>query len=140
MLPHYANSGQSRTIVFPEGPKADGWFRVANLFKKVLIGANRALSRKQKVTPHTCTLKVSNNLSFADAIRGRVWKIEKFYFEGLEMSRLWVLGCVCCCDRGTEWEWNTVGVIRLCLIRRCGKPQLWEQRRGLAMLRCISRG
>ena len=39
---------------------------VANLFKKVLIGVNRALSRKQKVTPCTCTLKVSDNLSFAD--------------------------------------------------------------------------
>jgi len=57
--------------IFPEGPKADDWFGVANLFKKVLIDANRAWSSKQKRTPHTGNSKVSNNLSYADALRGR---------------------------------------------------------------------
>jgi len=51
MLSHFAYSGQLRTLIFPEGPKADGWFGVANLFKKVLIEANRAWLSKQKRTP-----------------------------------------------------------------------------------------
>ena len=48
----------------------------------MLIGANRALPRKQKVTPCTCTLKVSNNLSFADALRGRVGKLKSSILKG----------------------------------------------------------
>jgi len=80
MLSRFANSGQSRTMVFPEGPKAS--YGVANLFKKVLIGANRALSRKQQVTPLTCALKVSNNLSFVDALRARAGKSKSSVLKG----------------------------------------------------------
>jgi len=82
MLSHFVNLGQSRTIVLPEGPKADGCFGVANLFKEVLIEANKALSMKQQVTPHTCTPKVSNHLSFADALRGRVEKSKSSELKG----------------------------------------------------------
>ena len=70
MLSHFAYPGQSRTLIFPEGPKADGWFGVANLFKKMLIDTNRAGSSKQKRTPRSGNSKVSNNFSYADALRG----------------------------------------------------------------------
>ena len=43
MLSFYGNSGRSRSIIFPEGPNADGWFGVAKLLKEVLIEANKSL-------------------------------------------------------------------------------------------------
>ena len=82
MLSYYAYLSQSRTMVFPEGVKADGWFVVANLFKKVLIDANRAWSSKQKRPSRTGISKVSNNLSYADALRGRVGKPNSTILKG----------------------------------------------------------
>ena len=37
---------------------------------------------RKKVTPRTCTSKVSNNLSFADALRGRVGKSKSSILKG----------------------------------------------------------
>jgi len=40
------------------------------MLKEVLIEANKSLSRKKHLTPHTCTWKVSRQLSFADVVKG----------------------------------------------------------------------
>ena len=40
MLSNFTNSGQSRSIIFPEGPKADGWFLIGKMLKEFLIEAN----------------------------------------------------------------------------------------------------
>ena len=82
LLSHFTSSSQPRTLVFPKGPKPDGWFGVANLFKKVLIDANRAWSGKQKRPSRTGISKVSNNLSYADALRGRVGKPNSTILKG----------------------------------------------------------
>ena len=72
MLSHYTSSGRSRLIIFPEGPKADGWFGVAKLLKKVLIESHKTLSSKQQVSPCTFSSKVGRQLSFAEVVRGEV--------------------------------------------------------------------
>jgi len=72
MLSNFANFGRSRSIIFPEVLDANGWFGVAKLLKEVLIDPNKSLSRKQQVTPRTCTLKVSGQLSFVDVVRCEV--------------------------------------------------------------------
>ena len=82
MLSHFASSGQPRTLVFPEGQKADGWFGVANFFKKVLIDANRPRSSKQQKTSPAGFSKVSKIFSYADALRGRVGKSKSTILKG----------------------------------------------------------
>jgi len=73
MLSHYTSSGRSRSIIFPEGPKADGWFGVAKLLKQVLMEGHKTLSSKQ-VSPCTFSSKMSRHLSFAEVVRGEVGK------------------------------------------------------------------
>ena len=70
MLSNFTNSGQSRSIIFLEGPYADGWFAIAKILKKVLIEANKSLLRKTHLAPRTCTWKVSGQPNFADFVRG----------------------------------------------------------------------
>ena len=64
MLSNFTKAGQSRSIIFPKGPNADGWFTVA------LIEANKSLSWKKHSTPRFGSLKVSGHPSFANVIRG----------------------------------------------------------------------
>jgi len=81
------------------------------------------------VTPRTCTLKVSNNLSFADALRGRVGEPKSSILKGPR-----------CRDCGSWDVYAAVigehsGSVQASLSRGCRK-QLWEIKRGLAVLRC----
>jgi len=82
MLSNYANSSCSISIIFPKGPDAYGWFEVAKLLKKVLIEATKSLRRKQQVTPHICTLKVSGQVSFADVVRGEAANLKSSHLKG----------------------------------------------------------
>ena len=47
MLSNFTNAGQSRSIIFPEGPNADGWFWIGKMLKELLIEANKPLPRKK---------------------------------------------------------------------------------------------
>ena len=90
----------------------------------MLIGANKALSRKQQVTPRTYTLKVSNHLSFANTLRGRVGKSKSSVLKGWRCRNCgsWdVSGAVIKEDSGSDQA-----------VPSCRKAQLWEQSRGLA--------
>jgi len=69
-LSNFTNSGQSRSIIFPEGPKADGWFSVGKMLKELLIEANKPLPRKKHSTPHFYSTKVNGPSTIADAVRG----------------------------------------------------------------------
>jgi len=68
MLSNFTNSGQSRSIIFPEGPFADGWFVVAKMLKEVLIKANKSSSRKKPSTPRTSSGKMTGQPSFAEVV------------------------------------------------------------------------
>jgi len=43
--------GRSRTLIFPEGSKADGWFALTKLLKESLISGNSEASYKQWTRP-----------------------------------------------------------------------------------------
>ena len=51
VLSQFRSSCQSRTIIFPEGDKADGWFRVTKIMKDSLINGYKMASTHHKSGP-----------------------------------------------------------------------------------------
>ena len=50
----------------------DGWFALTKILKESLIFGNLEASSKQLSRPVTCKSRVGRNLSYADAVRGRL--------------------------------------------------------------------
>jgi len=73
-LSNFSDSGHSRSIIFPEGPKADGWFSVGKLVKELLIEANKPLPKKKHSTPRYDSTKVNGPPTFANAVKNSVLK------------------------------------------------------------------
>ena len=67
---HLSYSGKSRTIIFPEGPKADGWFGIAKLLKETLIGASKASSAFPKEARKEVKGWSSKPVSYANVVKG----------------------------------------------------------------------
>jgi len=67
---HLRYSGKSRTIIFPEGPKADGWFGITKLLKETLIGASKASPAFPKEARKEVKGWLSKPLSYANVVKG----------------------------------------------------------------------
>jgi len=70
MLSNFTKAGQSRSIIFPEDPKADGWFSVGKMLKELLIEANKPLPRKKHSSPRFDSMNVNGPPTFANVVRG----------------------------------------------------------------------
>ena len=71
-LSQFANFGNPSTIIFPEGPKADGCFGVANSLKEMLILGNKKGSILPKVTTTAVRTFVSRRSSYANVVRSNL--------------------------------------------------------------------
>jgi len=65
-------SGRSRTVIFPEGSSADGWFARTKILKEFLIYGNHEASPMQRSTSVAFKSRVGCHLSYANAIRGKL--------------------------------------------------------------------
>ena len=64
--------GRSRTLIFPEGSKADGWFALTKLLKESLISGKSEAPDKQWTRPVVRKSRGGRSLSYAEAVRGKV--------------------------------------------------------------------
>ena len=69
-LSQLSYSSKPRTIIFPEGPKADGWFGVTKLLKETLIGASGSAFAKSKEASKAVRGYTSKPMSYANVVRG----------------------------------------------------------------------
>ena len=63
-------SGRPRTIIFQEGPKADGWFGVSKLLKETLLGASYSYAVKAKELSSAARPLSNRPASFENIVRG----------------------------------------------------------------------
>jgi len=63
--------GQSRTVIFPEGAKAEGWFGVSKILKEILIKGHKKSSPSLMNAPPCSRFTVGRKKSFANAVRGQ---------------------------------------------------------------------
>ena len=66
------NGGKVRTVIFPEGAKAEGWFGVTKVFKETLIEGHKKRSLSLRNAPIHSRLRVSRDRSFASVVRGHL--------------------------------------------------------------------
>jgi len=74
--------GRSRTIIFPEGSLAEGWFAVTKLLKESQIFGKGEASFKQWKRPEASKPRVGRSQSYVEAIRGRVSDPQRSYLRG----------------------------------------------------------
>jgi len=65
------NFGRARTIIFPEGMKAEGWFSLTNLLKESLVGGKGENYHKQWERPVASKARMGRPQSYTEAVRGR---------------------------------------------------------------------
>ena len=65
------DGGQSRTVIFPEGTKADGWFGVSKILKEFLIGGHKKSFPSSMAVRPRARLSVGGKKSFVNAVKGR---------------------------------------------------------------------
>ena len=68
----FGGSGRSRTVIFPEGSYANGWFALTKILKEFLIYGKHEASPKQRSTSVAFKSRVGRHLSYVNAVRGRV--------------------------------------------------------------------
>ena len=66
------NGEQSRTISFPEGAKAEGWFGVSKILKEILIKGHKKSSPSPKNAPTHSRFTVGRKRSLANTVRGQL--------------------------------------------------------------------
>jgi len=66
------NGGQARTVIFPKGAKAEGWFRVTKILKETLIEGHKKPSPPPKNASIPSRFSVSRDRSFANVVRGHL--------------------------------------------------------------------
>jgi len=76
------NFGRSRTIIFPEGVKAEGWFALTKLLKESLIGGKGEAYHKQREQPMASKARVGLPHSYAEAVRGRASNPQSSHLRG----------------------------------------------------------
>ena len=64
--------GQSRTVIFPEGANAEGWFGVSKILKEILIEGHKKSSPSTMNAPPRSRFIVGRRKSFANAVRGQL--------------------------------------------------------------------
>ena len=65
------NGGHSRTVIFPEGAKAKGWFGVSKILKEILIEGHKKLSPSMYAPPRS-RFTMGRKKSVANAVRGQL--------------------------------------------------------------------
>jgi len=90
------DGGQSRTVIFPEGMKADGWFGVSKVLKEFLIEGHKKSSPSSMAARPCSRLSVGRKNSFANAVKGQVGGSLDSQLRGGDVA--WLLGCFCCSD------------------------------------------
>ena len=65
------DGGQSRTVIFPEGVKADGWLGVAKILKEALIVGHKKSSPSSMNACPCSRFFVDRKLPFANVVRGQ---------------------------------------------------------------------
>ena len=63
-------SSRPRTIILPEGPKANGWFGVSKLLKETLIAASNSSFAKSKEASNAARSFTNRQVSYANVVRG----------------------------------------------------------------------
>ena len=63
-----SNGGQYRTVIFPEGTKAEGWFGVSKILKEILIKGHKKSSPSPMNDPPRSRFTVGRKKSFANAV------------------------------------------------------------------------
>jgi len=66
------NGGQSRTVIFPDGAEAEGWFGVTKILKETLIEGHKKPSPPPRNASSPSRFLVGRNRSFANVVRGRL--------------------------------------------------------------------
>ena len=64
------NGGQVRSVIFPEGAKAEGWFRVTKILKKMLIEGHKKPHPPPRKGMFPSREPASRDRSFANVVRG----------------------------------------------------------------------
>jgi len=84
-----------RTIIFPEGPKVDGWFRVTKLLKETLIRAGSSVQAQSKEASTVAKYLTSGFVSYANVVRGATGSVHfgmlKGWNVGLTGLRIFML-------------------------------------------------
>ena len=81
----FAHSRKSRTIIFPWGPYADGWFGVTKLLKKMLISGYIKGRTLPCVTTTSMRSSVNRRSSYSNVVRDD--------FNGARSNQLMVWRC-----------------------------------------------
>ena len=63
-------SSRPRTVIFVEGPKADGWFGVSKLLKETLLGVSNSSFAKAKEVSTAARSFSNRPISYANIVRG----------------------------------------------------------------------
>jgi len=66
------NGGLAKTMIFPEGAKAEGSFGVIKIFKETLIEGHKKPSHTTRNASISSRFPVSRDRPFADVIRGHL--------------------------------------------------------------------
>jgi len=66
------DGGQSRTVIFPEGAKANGWFGVSKILKEILIEGHKRSSPPSMAARPRSRLSVGRTKYFANAVKGQL--------------------------------------------------------------------
>jgi len=70
VLSEFSYSGRSRTVIFPEGHKAEGWFGISKLLKDSLLGVTISNGVKAKEVSNAARPLSHRPVSFANIVRG----------------------------------------------------------------------
>jgi len=74
--------GRSRTIIFPDGSKADGWFAITRLLKESLLSRKGEAPVKKWKRAVANKPRVGRSPSYAEAVRGRGSDLQSPYLRG----------------------------------------------------------